>query len=271
MQPVPRIQRLRRLCVGCQHRVIGFQYLRQVQPGQHSGDLESVQGEPLRRELLDSRVFEKVDARRGRDPAQSRTNLDVGCRTRCFDQAHRDAVGGVDVPTATACQRVARRLQRAELHRPCGLDLQQRSPRRQTTCGAGVLGDCLRRPGELRTAGRDRGLTPVTVTGDHRVLEGVRPVLQLKVGPVGCGAPWRIDPGARRPTGARAHQRHVQRAVGIDGESGYSAVEHRDRARVERLQPGGRILVDDDLEVGEILDKRVHGGGELRSGDDEHR
>ena len=97
VQPIPRIQRLCRLCVRRQHRVIGFQYLRHVQPGQHRGDLESVQREALRRKLLDPRLFEKVDTGRRRDPAQSRTNLDMGCRTGCFDQAHRDPVGGVDV------------------------------------------------------------------------------------------------------------------------------------------------------------------------------
>ena len=58
-------------------------------------------------------------------------------------------------------------------------------------------------------------------------------MLQLEVGAVRCGAARRVDPGSGRPARARAHQRGVQRAVGIDGEARHAAVEHRDGARLE--------------------------------------
>ena len=106
---------------------------------------------------------------------------------------------------AAAGQRVARGLECAELHLAGGLDLQQRSPCGQSACGPGVFGDGVQRPGELRAAGGDARLPPVAVAGDQRVVEGVRPVLQLEVGAVGSGAPRRVDPRAGRPAGARAH------------------------------------------------------------------
>ncbi len=142
VQPVPRVQRLRRLGVGRQHRVIGIQNLRQVQPGQHRGDLEPVQGEPLRRKAAAlgacSRRSTRADAETRRSPERTSTSVaapDVSTSRTATPSA------GWTCRAAAAGQRVARRLQCAELHGPRGLDLQQRSPRRQTACGAGVLGD----------------------------------------------------------------------------------------------------------------------------------
>ncbi len=96
-------------------------------------------------------------------------------------------------------------------------------------------------------------------------------MLELKVRAVGCRAARRVDPGAGRPAGARPHQRHVQRAIGIDGEARHPAVEHRDGARLEGRRLRRRVLVDRDLGVREVLDHGGYRGIERSSCDDEHR
>ena len=106
--------------------------------------------------------------------------------------------------------------------------------------------------------GGQAGVAPVAVGGDDGVVERVRPVLQLKVGPVGRGAARRVDPGPGRPPGARPHERRVQRAVGVDGEARHATVEHGDGPRLELVDPARYVLVDGHLGVGEVVDQCGH-------------
>ena len=43
VQPVPRVQRLRDLGIGCQHGVFGIQQPRQIEPRERRADLVTVQ------------------------------------------------------------------------------------------------------------------------------------------------------------------------------------------------------------------------------------
>ena len=61
VQPVPGVERLRRLGVGREHGMVRLEHLRHVEPGQHRGDLIAVQRQPVRREPLNPRLLEQVD------------------------------------------------------------------------------------------------------------------------------------------------------------------------------------------------------------------
>ena len=87
---------------------------------------------------------------------------------------------GVDRLDAAARQRVAGRLERCQVHRVGGVDVQQRSDRRQPVPSL-VWVDGEQRVGELRAAGRDLGSPPVTLTAGQCVVENVCPVLELEV------------------------------------------------------------------------------------------
>lgn len=82
-------------------------------------------------------------------------------------------------------------------------DLEQRTTGRQPTL-VGAAGDGEQRTGELGAVRGDLAVAPVAVPGHQRVVECVCPVLQLEVRTVRGGTPRRVDPGARRPSCARA-------------------------------------------------------------------
>jgi hypothetical protein len=127
---------------------------------------------------------------------------------------------------------------------------------------------------ELGAALWNVGVAPVAAAGHQRVVENVRPVLQLEVGAVGRGAPRLVDPDAGRPTGARPHQRSMQGAVGFDGEAGHPAVAQRDSPGFEVLQSRRGLLLDNDLGVAEVVGHRRDRLGEVRvvaSSDHQHR
>ena len=58
VQPIPREERLRGFGIGSKHGVISLEYLGQVEPRQHSGDLVTVQAQPVRPYLVNPRLLE---------------------------------------------------------------------------------------------------------------------------------------------------------------------------------------------------------------------
>ena len=92
---------------------------------------------------------------------------------------------------------------------------------------------------ERRAGGDQTDRTPVPRAAHQRVVEVVRPVLQLERRAVRRAPQWRVEPHSRRPPGARPHQRQVQRARRIDGEAGQAVVDQADGVVVEQRRVGG--------------------------------
>ena len=220
VQPVSRVERLGGFGVGRERDLVGAQDPRKVELCSQRGDLVAVQayGADRRRASGCSIRSRRVGAETLRRPelhghlgGRGRASRRAAARCRRRGRRGAHCPRAVGLPAA---------LSAPMLHRALGLDLQQRSPARAGRRRRAVVGDdSQQRLGEFSTAGGDVGCPPVAVAGRDGVVEGVGPVLQLEVGPVGSGAPRRVDPGPRRPAGAGPHQRGVQRAVGVDGEA----------------------------------------------------
>ncbi|CKR25949.1 Uncharacterised protein [Mycobacterium tuberculosis] len=249
-----------------QRHVVGRQHVSHisghVEPGQHGGDLIAVQVDGrLARPCHCERRFQQVGRPEGAYLAQLAADGDRGVGSCRLHQSQRHR-GGLDRPRAAACQRVAGRLERAQLHRVGRLDVQQRADRRQLALWPSRR-HRKQRVGELRAARRDAGAPPIAAAADKRVVEVVGPVLELEIRAIRGGASRLVDPDPGGPAGARPHQRGVQGALGVDGEAGHPTVEQRDRAILERLHLRRGPLVHDDLGVGQVVGQRRHRGAQV--------